>query len=138
MKKSLRILLFLLIVVALACGLRFWANNSPVVGDDSSSGLDPEIEVAFAFSVALQYNDPEAYNIINTSLKPRLDDWMSTHQSKKCNHPYDVTLIGTGTNQGRKAILGCYGFNGWVSFEVDDIVIEDLKVIDWGEVREED
>lgn len=137
MKKNMRILLLLLIVAMLACGLKFWTNNLPKVGDDSPSGLDPEIELAFTFSIALQYNDPKAYNIIEPSLKPRLDNWMSTHQSKECNHPYDVSLIGTGTNQGRKATLGCYGSNGWISFEIDDIVIKDMKVVDWGEVRED-
>jgi hypothetical protein len=106
------------------------------MGDDSISGLDPEIELTFAFSVALQNNDPEAYNLIGPSLKPRLDKWMSTHPSNECNHPYDVFLIGTGTNQGKKTIFGCPGYDTWISFEVDDIVIKDMKVIDWGEVRE--
>lgn len=136
MKKNMRILLSLLIVVILALGLKFWINSLQVVSGDSSSGLDPEIELAFDFSIALQYNDPEVYNLIDPSLKPRLDKWMSTHSSNECIHPYDVFLIGTGTNQGRKTIFGCAGSSTWISFEVDDIVIKDLKVIDWGEVRE--
>lgn len=138
MKKNMAILLLLLIVAVLVCGLKAWANNLPIVGGDLPTSLDPEIELAFTFSIALQYNDPDAYHMIDSNLEPQLDKWMSSHQSKECKDPYDVSLIGTGTNQGKKAILGCYGNNGWISFEIDDIVIKDMKVIDWGEVREGD
>lgn len=138
MKKNIKILLLLLIVAILALGLKFWMNISPIRVDDSSSGLDPEIELAFDFAFALQYNDPDAYNLIDPSLKPRLDKWMSNHPSNECDGEYDVTLIGTGTNQGRKTIFGCPGYETWISFEVDDIVIKDMKVIDWGDVREGD
>ncbi len=129
--KNKKIIPLLSLLIVFVCGLKFWADNS-------SSDLDPEIELAFDFSIALQYNYPEAYNLIDPNLKPQLDQWMSTHQSRECKHPYDVSLIGTGTNQGNKITLGCYGNNGWISFEVDDIVIKDMKVTDWGEIKEED
>jgi hypothetical protein len=139
MKKKVSILLLIILVVVLAFGLKLWADNSLIAGNEySGPTLDPAFELAFAFSDALRFHYPTAYDMIDPNLKPRLDEWMDTHQIKECEHPDDVTQISTGTNQGKKITFGCYGYNGWLTFEVDDIVIKDLKVIDWGEVREGD
>ena len=43
-------------------------------------------------------------------------------------------LVGseTETTSSYNVSLTCYGVNGWVDLEVESIVIEDMKVIDWG------
>jgi len=131
-------LLFLLVVV-FACGLRVWVEYSPTVFDYRViHNRDTVYDLTAAFSTALRINHPAAYDMIDPALKPRLDEWMNTHQSKKCkNIPY-FFMTGTGTKQGRRSVLSCFGYNGSIDFEVDNIVIRDMEVIDWGEVREGD
>ncbi len=90
-----------------------------------------------AFATALRINHPAAYDMIDPTLKPRLDEWMNTHQSKKCKHIPYFFMGGTGTKQGSRTDLSCFGYNGRIDFDVDNIVIKDMKVIDWGEVTED-
>ncbi|MBV6450049.1 MAG: hypothetical protein MHPDNHAH_00769 [Anaerolineales bacterium] len=139
MKKSAKILLLLLFVVVFACGLSIWAEYSPVVDDYRwIYNRETEDDLVSAFATALRINHPAAYDMIDPALKPRLDDWMNTHQSLKCkNIPY-FFMNGFGTSQGSKSMLSCFGYDGRTRFEVDDIVIRDMKVIDWGEVIEGD
>ena len=140
MKKSTKILLLLLFVVVFACGLSIWAEYSPAVFDYRNiyGRRDTEYDLLFAFATALRINHPAAYDMIDPALKPRLDEWMNTHQSKKCKHIPYFFMSGTGTRQGSSIGLSCFGYYGRIHFEVDDIVIKDMKVIDWGEVREID
>lgn len=137
MKKSKKILLLSLLFVVFAFGVRVWIEYSPIVFDYRViHNRDTVNDLTAAFSTALRINHSAAYDMIDPTLKPRLDEWMNSHQSKKCkNIPY-FFMIGTGTKQGRKSVLSCFGHNGRIDFEVDNIVIEDMKVVDWGEVRE--
>jgi hypothetical protein len=96
-----------------------------------------EVELAFAFAVSLRNNDSAAYEMIDPSLEPRLDDWMNVHRGQKCTNWADTVLLGKGTTQGYRVVLDCFGENKWLNFKVDDIVIMDMRVVDWGEVREE-
>lgn len=139
MKKSTKILLLLLFGVAIACGLNIWADTSPAVFDYRViRDRETRDDLLAAFATALRINHPAAYDMIDPALKPRLDEWMRTHQSRKCkNIPY-IFMNGTGTNQGSKVVLGCFGYNEVINFEVDNIVIDDMKVVDWGEVIETD
>ena len=138
MKKGTKIVLLLLLAVVFTCGLGIWAENSPVVYDYRYIyDRDTEYDLAFAFATALRINHPAAYDMIDPTQKPRLDKWMSSHQSKECEHIPEVFLVGIGTKQGSKSVLSCFGSNGWILFNVDNIVIKDMKVIDWGEVTEE-
>lgn len=140
--KFLWLLLLLLCVVVFAFGLSIWAAFSPAVSDyelihnrDIDNG-DPQGNLLFAFATALRINHPEAYDMIDPSAKPRLDEWMNTHEIQRCkNIPYNEE-IESGTETGSKVTLSCYGYDGPMSFVVDNIVIIDMKVIDWGEVRE--
>jgi hypothetical protein len=139
MKKNTSILLVVSLVVVIACGLRIWADNSPIADDEyPSSTLDPEIELAFNFAFSLHMNHPDAYDMIDPNLKPRLDEWMNSHKSQACIGEVTYSFIRDGTSLGKKIIFGCFTKTSRLSFEVDDIVIKDLKVIDWGEVREGD
>ena len=70
-------------------------------------------------------------------LKPRLDEWMNTHQSMKCKDKPEDFSVGVGMEQGWGATLVCLGYTGPRHFEADNIVIKDMRVVDWGEVREE-
>lgn len=99
---------------------------------------DTEQDLAAAFATALRINHPEAYDMIVPALKPRLDEWMNTHQSTRCKRKPDAFLIGIGTKQGSEAVLTCLGYNGPRHFRVDNIVIKDMRVVDWGEVIDED
>ena len=137
MKMDIKIMLLFLLFVVLACGISFWAETSPAVFDYRViHNRETRYDLLAAFATALRINHPAAYDIIDPSLKPRLDEWMNTHQSKKCkNIPY-FFMSGTGTKQGSSVDLGCFGYDGPIHFEVDDIVIKDMQVIDWGEVLE--
>ena len=139
MKKNTKTLLLVLFVIVFAIGLRIWADNSPIGGDgQSSSPPDPKIQLAFSFAFALYKNDLDAYEMIDPNLKPRLDEWMNSHKSQKCICEITYSWIRAGTNLGDKITFGCFNGTSHLDFEVDDIVIKDLKVIDWGEVRETD
>ena len=139
MKKNTRILLLVFLVVVFAYGLKLWADNSPIGGDEYSYATrDSEIALAFDFASSLYTNHPDAYEMIDPNLKPRLDEWMNSHKSQACIGEVTSSFIRDGTNLGKKITFSCFTETSYLSFEVDDIVIKDLKVIDWGEVTEED
>jgi hypothetical protein len=75
--------------------------------------------------------------MIDPNLKPRLDEWMNSHKSQECIGEITSSFIRAGTNLGKKITFSCFNGTSYLSFEVDDIVIKDLKVIDWGVVRKE-
>lgn len=142
-EKNTKILLVFLVVVAVL-GLWIWAAFSPTVYDyrliynhDMDNG-DPKGALLFAFTTALRINHPAAYDMIDPELKPRLDEWMGAHQIQKCKSIPHVTLIWPATKYGEKVEIVCYGRDEIIDFVVDDILIMDMKVTDWGEVREED
>ena len=138
MKNSVKILSLLLLVGVFACVVGIWAAYSPVAYDYRTmyNPVD-EYQLVFAFATALRINHSAAYDMIDPGLKPRLDEWMNTHQSKKCaSEPYYFN-IEPGTKQGSKSVLDCAGYDGGIRFEVDNIVIRDMRVIDWGEVTED-
>jgi hypothetical protein len=138
MKSTSKTLLVLLFVAIFACGLALWAESSPIVDDYIwIYDRDRELDLVRAFATALRINHPAAYDMINPSLKPRLDAWMNVHQSEECSYQADVFLVGSGTKEGHKVFFDCYSQNKWLSFEVDNIVIKDMRVVDWGEVKEE-
>jgi hypothetical protein len=138
MKKNTKIVLLLFIIVMFTCGLGIWVEYSPVVDNYRYIyDRDTEYDLVFAFATALRINHPAAYDMIDPSLKPRLDEWISSHQSKKCKDIPYFFMSGIGTKQGSWIGLSCFGYNGRIHFEVDDIVINDMKVIDWGEVTED-
>ena len=74
--------------------------------------------------------------MIDPTMKTRLDDWMKTHRGKVCTNRADTVLLGRGTNLGYRVIVDCFSENRWLSFKIDDIVIKDMKVIGWGDVKE--
>jgi hypothetical protein len=131
-------LILILSALVLIIGLFNWAQNSPIVQDYYLiHNRDTEFDVAFAFAVSLRNNDSAAYEMIDPNLKSRLDDWMNVHRGKKCTRWADTVFLGKGTKEGYIVILDCFGEHKWLSFTVDNIVIEDMKVINWGEVAEE-
>jgi hypothetical protein len=139
MKKRITILLILFLVVVLACGLHLWIQTSPWLDDQQMlNRRDTEFDLVRAFATALRINDPAAYDMIDPSLKPRLDAWMNTHQSPKCISQADWFFVSAGTQQGNKITFGCYIKDSRLRYEIDNIVVKDMKVIDWGEVTEED
>jgi hypothetical protein len=137
MKKSIKILLLLLLIIVFLCGSIFWVDNSLNVGDYRTiHNHDSDLDLAFAFATDLRINHPDAYDMIDPSLKPRLDEWMEAHKIQKCVREADYFLISNGSNEGKKIEFGCFTDTSYLSYEVDDIVIKDLKVVDWGAVKE--
>jgi hypothetical protein len=137
MKKGIKVVLWLLLVVIFVCGFSIWAEFSPVAFDyQYIYDRDTEHDLAAAFATALRINHPAAYDMIDPALKPRLDEWMNTHQSMRCKDKPEAFMVGVG--QGSKAVLTCLGYTGPLFFRVDNIVIKNMKVIDWDEVREGD
>ena len=138
MKKGIKVVLLLLLVVIFVCGLNIWTTYSPVAFDYRQIyGRDTEQDLAEAFATALRINHPAAYDMIDPALKPRLDEWMNTHQSRRCKDKPEDFSVGVGTERGWGASLVCLGYTGPRHFEVDDIVIKAMRVVDWGEVIDE-
>ena len=138
MKNRGKLLLLILCVVLLACGFSIWLQESPVALDyQEIYDRDTEQDLAEAFATALRINHAAAYDMIDPALKPRLDEWMNTHQSMRCKDRPESFMVGVGTERGWGATLVCLGYTGPRHFEVDDIVIKDMRVVDWGEVIDE-
>ncbi len=131
MKKKITILLILFLVVTFACSLHLWIQTSPWVYDRAMlTRRDTVSHLVMAFVTALRINDPAAYEMIDPSLKPRLDVWMNTHQSQKCLSEADWFFVSDGTQLGKKITFGCYIKDNHLTYEVDNIVVKDMKVID--------
>jgi len=138
MKNRGKLLLLVLGIVAFACGLSIWAGYSPVVYDyEYIYDRDTEQDLASAFATALRINHPQAYDMIDPALKPRLDEWMNTHQRMKCKDKPEAFMVGRSTNPGWEAGLVCLGYTGPRHFQIDSIIINDMRVVDWGEVIDE-
>ena len=116
----------------------FWAYDT-LIGDagNSYAAHDPVGNLAFKFANALVTNDASAYEMIDPALKPRLDAWMDSHQGETCSGE-GIAFFGPDENGDYDVKHGCWGYDGEFVFEIDNIVIKDMKVVDWGEVREED
>ena len=127
------------IVLVCALGLFLWALISPIADDYYwLYNRDTDHNLAFAFATALRINHSAAYDMVDPTLIPRLDEWMSVHQKVRCKRKPSTALAGSGTNEGYKIVFECYGTNNkWLYFMVDDIVIDEMKIIDWGEVKDE-
>lgn len=140
MRKNEKTLLLFILGVAFACILYIWTTFSPTVAlYRLIHNRHTEDQLAYAFTAALFTNHSDAYDMIDSALKPRLDEWMSNHQIEKCTRRPDLFLVGseTETTSSYNVSLTCYGVNGWVDLEVESIFIEDMKIIDWGEVRDQ-
>jgi hypothetical protein len=137
-KNIVRILIILVFISVFACGLMVWAQTSPLVDDYRwIHNRDTEFAVVDAFATALRINHPAAYDMIDPSLKPRLDEWMEEHQSRKCIYQADYFSGWPGTIEGHKTTFGCVGENGRpFTFNVDNIIVKNMKVVDWGDVVE--
>jgi hypothetical protein len=144
MKKKSLLLIILGALVLVCCLLPWalnWLSNSPSANEywliHRRDRYDTEISLAFAFSTALRINHPAAYDMIDPSLKPRLDAWMNVHQVRRCTEWANFPSSGSGSKEGYITYFSCPVDNHYLDFDVDNIVIEDMKVIDWGEVIEE-
>ncbi len=138
MKKLITIFIILFLVVVFACGLHLWIQTSPWLDDQEMLNSRETIsDLAMAFATALRINDPAAYEMIDPSLKTRLDAWMNTHQSQRCDSQADSFFVRSrplGTN----ITFSCSIKDNYLVFEVDNILVMDMKVIDWGKVTDED
>ena len=77
MKKNTKFILLFLFVVVFACGLSIWAEYSPAVFDYRLIyNRDTNRNVLFAFATALRINHAAAYDMIDLSLKPQLDEML--------------------------------------------------------------
>lgn len=134
MKKIIKYGLLFFFIVTFTWGLIIWAEYSPAVFDVRMiHNRDTNDDVLFAFATALRINHPVAYDMISPELKPRLDEWMDTHQIQRCKSIPHVTLIWPATKYGKKVEFVCYGRDEIIDFVVDNIVVIDGDVVRWGE-----
>jgi hypothetical protein len=133
MKAITKIFLILLGAAVFACGFALWAGNSPIVDDYRwiHQQRDTESDLVAAFATALRLNHPAAYDMIDPSLKPRLDKWMNIHRDQKCTYQSLSFWIGSGTREGYRVSFNCGGEDKWIYFDINNVVIRDMKVIDW-------
>lgn len=116
-----------------------WSLNSPSVDDFYYLyNRNTESDLAVAFAVALRTNHPAAYEMIDSNLDSRLGNWMKTHNPQRCARKAHNVLSGSGSTRGLVVFFDCFSEDmKWYSLTIDDITIEDMKVIDWGEIKEE-
>ena len=125
--------LFLSIGVIVSGGcLLIWLMFTSITLDDYFllHQIEDESDLAIAFTVALRKNDPAAYEMVDAALTPRLDKWMELHQVPKCTRrTQDILSMGAG--EGIGVMYSCRTRDGGGFRLVTEIVIEDMKVIDW-------
>ena len=134
MKKNTKLILLLLFFFMFASSLSIVAEYSPTAFDYRLiHNRDTNDDVLFAFATALRINHTAAYDMIDPGLKPRLDEWMETHQIQRCKSVPHVTLIWPASKHGKKVEIVCYGRDEIIDFVVDNIVVTDGEVVLWGE-----
>lgn len=136
-KRRYLILLFIGLPLLLG-GMFTWAAYSQLVIVDDPyllSRRDSETQMAIAFTTALRTNHPAAYDMSDEQLTPRLDEWMNTHQPPRCTRR--TFLLAGGTPDDMVFYNCSTADKKSYSLKVFDIQIEDMKVVDWGEVKEE-
>jgi len=136
MKNNLKSILIILLVFVFVYILLVWARPAVAEYRWRLHAHDTELDLATAFATALITNHPAAYDWIDPSLKPRLDEWMNTHQGKNCTYDPDWFFVGPDINGEYDVSFGCYGTDEWIELKIENIVIKEMIVIDWGEVRE--
>jgi hypothetical protein len=136
MTKKRKSILLIIGCLVLICSASIWALSSQAADDffllrDRSS----ESDLAIAFTIALRMNHPIAYDMIDIDLTPRVDEWMQSHQPPRCVRR--INLLSGGV-EGIAVYYSCNtADNRWYTLDIQDIIIEDMKVAEWGEVSEE-
>jgi len=116
-----------------------WAGSSPLVYDYRNLyRSENERDLLLAFTIALRRNHPSAYDMTDPSQHHRLDEWMNTHKPQICLELPYVELAGRGSQIGYRKLFGCPSRESrWYAITIDNVVIENMRVMDWGEVQEE-
>jgi hypothetical protein len=96
---------------------------------------DSESDVAIAFLYALRLNHEVAYEVTAPELWPRVDAWMATHRVRECDW-WGLTAEHTlaGASYGEYWRYDALFFCNY-RLAVNDIIVKDGVVVDWGEVR---
>jgi hypothetical protein len=137
-RKIFKVTILLGILLILFCGVYLWAGSSPLVYDyQNLYRRELEGDLLLAFTIALRRNHPTAYDMTDPSQHNRLDDWMNTHKPRICSRLPHVVLSGRGSRIGYTMLFDCYSRDGWYEFTIDNVVIENMRIMDWGEVQEE-
>jgi len=126
------------ILLILFCGVYLWAGTSPLVYDYRNLyRREQEGDLLLAFTTALRRNHPAAYDMTDPSQHNRLDEWMNTHKPQTCSRIPYVEIVGRGSQTGYKMLTGCRIRGVWYTSTIDNVVIENMQIMDWGEVQEE-
>jgi hypothetical protein len=94
-------------------------------------------DLATAFAIALRLNQESAYEMADPILWPRLDNWMETHEVRKCELRGllgEYLILGPEGGSDRGVEIYEVFFYCDYSFGVADIVVIDGQVVDWGEI----
>jgi hypothetical protein len=127
--------------IILACGFLYVVFATPPwVTDFLTIQLRhrSEDDFAEAFAVALRSNDRVAYEMVDPALHPRLDEWMHSHHPWYCNRSHDFFMSAPNSDGTYRVVFDCWTDQGGRGIEIDDIVIQDMRILDWGEVTEDE
>ncbi|MCL4871429.1 MAG: hypothetical protein KJ063_20915 [Anaerolineae bacterium] len=104
--------------------------------------MDTNFEIAYAFTTALRINHSAAYDLTAPELWPKVDEWMGKHHHRSCMTPYIYGgTSGNGAKSNQQSIkVSCTltPNNGYGTYilEVNDIILINQLVVDWGEIIE--
>jgi hypothetical protein len=97
---------------------------------------DTPTEVGDAFTTALRLNHPAAYELTDPKLRPRVDEWMISHEVQECKRWSD--WFGIEAFEEYTSSFSCVREGGgYYIFTVVHIKVEDERVVDWERVKEE-
>lgn len=147
MRRFLRYSIGLVLFVCIGYLLfAFWKTKDPdtfLFLGTNYEAFDSASDVAAAFALALRLNHKIAYELTDPSLHLKLDEWMANHKPRDC----DEWALGDGNflsfgNPSRlyeyDVAFTCYLHKGGLySFNVENIVVQSLKVVSWGTVEED-
>ncbi len=122
-----------MVFIAVFGWLMFLRSNKPTYLD---------FAFAYDFAMALRTNDPMAYDVVDSALHPRIDEWMDAHEVQNCTRENSESFQGGGTiENGYDIYFDCHISEDWFTFTVYGLFIEEREtgfvVIDWGEIEEE-
>ncbi len=102
----------------------------------------PAFDFVYDFAMALRLNNEKAYEMVEPTLHPRIDEWLITHEVSICIRENSEPFTGGGRMEdGFDVSFSCFTKDGGYFFRIHDVFVKELGesfiITDWGEVIEE-